>query len=136
MRILCPACSATYDVAETLIGQGRQIRCARCGNDWFALPPKAVPAMSAPPGPVSPVAETLNPASPAPAAIAVPPQGPQATQAPGQPGRRPRAALLLAVAWAASFAVLGAGGYAIWAWREGLVAFWPAAARVYALLAA
>ena len=42
MRIVCPICSAAYEVRETLLVPGRQVRCARCSEEWVplaALPP-------------------------------------------------------------------------------------------------
>lgn len=43
MRIVCPSCSATYEVPDSLVTAGRVVRCARCGADWTPL--AAVPAM-------------------------------------------------------------------------------------------
>jgi len=36
MRIQCPSCSATYDVAAGLLEKPRTVRCAQCGQDWLA----------------------------------------------------------------------------------------------------
>lgn len=39
MIISCPACSSRYDVpAERLAPQGREVRCAKCGHNWFQSP--------------------------------------------------------------------------------------------------
>ncbi len=38
MRIQCPSCAATYEVAAGLLDQPRTVRCAQCGNDWLATP--------------------------------------------------------------------------------------------------
>jgi|SRR6185437_8973134 len=35
MRIVCPACSAAYEVPAALLGTPRPARCARCGNEWL-----------------------------------------------------------------------------------------------------
>jgi predicted Zn finger-like uncharacterized protein len=35
MRIVCPACSATYEVPDALLGAARPVRCARCGQEWL-----------------------------------------------------------------------------------------------------
>ncbi|MCX7933366.1 MAG: zinc-ribbon domain-containing protein, partial [Rhodovarius sp.] len=69
MRLACPACAATYEVPDALVGQGRQIRCARCGHVWFAAPAQA---------PAAPVAGTPTPAAepaatPAPGPAVIPP---------------------------------------------------------------
>ncbi|HST73964.1 MAG TPA: zinc-ribbon domain-containing protein [Acetobacteraceae bacterium] len=35
MRIVCPACSAAYEVPAALLGTPRPVRCARCGSEWL-----------------------------------------------------------------------------------------------------
>lgn len=34
MRLVCPSCSATYEVADAIVPQSGQVRCARCGGEW------------------------------------------------------------------------------------------------------
>jgi predicted Zn finger-like uncharacterized protein len=36
MLIVCPACTTSYRVDPTAIGDGREVRCARCQTTWFA----------------------------------------------------------------------------------------------------
>lgn len=58
MKIVCPACEATYQVPEAVLEQRRAVRCARCGNDWIpgdqprvadaAAPAAAPPQATAP----------------------------------------------------------------------------------------
>jgi predicted Zn finger-like uncharacterized protein len=37
MKIVCPQCSTAYDVTPASLGaEGRQVRCARCQNVWYA----------------------------------------------------------------------------------------------------
>ncbi|MBN9561411.1 MAG: zinc-ribbon domain-containing protein [Alphaproteobacteria bacterium] len=38
MRIVCPACSAAYEVPDALLGSPRPVRCARCGHEWQPEP--------------------------------------------------------------------------------------------------
>ena len=38
MRIVCPACSAAYEVPDALLGSPRPVRCARCGHEWLPQP--------------------------------------------------------------------------------------------------
>ena len=39
MLIACPACQTRYDVPPGALGEnGRTVRCAKCGNSWFAAP--------------------------------------------------------------------------------------------------
>jgi len=52
MRIVCPACTATYDVPDRLLGTGKRLRCARCAHEWAPpemAPPPPPPAVHAPP---------------------------------------------------------------------------------------
>ncbi len=37
MRIRCPSCSATYEVADALLDPPRTVRCARCAHDWIGV---------------------------------------------------------------------------------------------------
>ena len=40
MRLICPNCSAQYEVDTGLIpNEGRDVQCSNCGNTWFELPP-------------------------------------------------------------------------------------------------
>jgi predicted Zn finger-like uncharacterized protein len=37
MKIICPSCQTSYDVSAASLGDGgRQVRCVRCRNVWFA----------------------------------------------------------------------------------------------------
>lgn len=122
MHLACPSCAASYQVPDALIGAGRQMRCVRCGEDWFAVPPgMAREAMEAVAPPI-----IAAPPPPAPAASAEPARPPIAA--------RPRPSLTLPLAWLASAAVWAGAGYALWAMRERLTALWPPIARLYALL--
>lgn len=39
MRINCPSCSASFQVADGALGAtGRKVRCAKCGHVWHAMP--------------------------------------------------------------------------------------------------
>src|SRR5580658_4873354 len=43
MRIRCPSCSATYEVADALLEPPRTVRCARCSEEWMAEPVAEAP---------------------------------------------------------------------------------------------
>ncbi|MBC7430589.1 MAG: zinc-ribbon domain-containing protein [Rubritepida sp.] len=119
MQLACPACAATYQVPDALIGGGRQMQCVRCGEAWFATAPS----------------HTETPASP-PVAPAVPRTAPPAHTLPSEPAiaapiggsRR------LALAWSASIIVWLGGLYALWHARLALAEAWPPIARPYAAL--
>lgn len=40
MRLICPNCSAEYEVDDAAIpDNGRDVQCSNCGHGWFQLPP-------------------------------------------------------------------------------------------------
>jgi predicted Zn finger-like uncharacterized protein len=45
MRIACPSCASSYDIADERVGAGRSVRCARCRDVWFAAPDAAKGAL-------------------------------------------------------------------------------------------
>jgi predicted Zn finger-like uncharacterized protein len=134
MRIVCPSCSAAYDVPDSLVTAGRTVRCARCHGDWAPVAAVPVPV----PEPEVELA-AVEPAVPAPPAVPAIDNGAMLSAArpsamdrlaahPVGPPSRSR----LRLAWAASLVVLillVVGGYA---WRDQIVAAWPPSARMYA----
>lgn len=147
MRIICPACAATYEVPDRLIGGGRSLRCRSCSHAWRVAPEQAVvesppPLTAAPPAPPA--------IQPPPAAIAPPPQAlplappplaaaprrlPQLIDPPlPRPDDRPqRAGPALRLAWAASLLAVLSGVGALWLFSAEISAAWPPAARLYHL---
>ena len=61
MRIVCPTCSAAYDVPPVLLGSvERKVRCAKCQHEWVPKAARDAAAAAPPPSPVpSPPAATL-----------------------------------------------------------------------------
>ena len=42
MRLICPNCSAQYEIDATMIPvEGRDVQCSNCGHTWFELHPAA-----------------------------------------------------------------------------------------------
>ncbi len=135
MRIVCPSCSAAYDVPDSLLPGGRIVRCARCGNEWMpvrAETPAAPPALQEHPA-------SAGPEVPAPPAAAEPPK-PEPASPPrisamdrlaAHPAvlRTPRG---LHLAWAASFLLLALLGWGVYAWRGRIMDHWPPSVRLYA----
>lgn len=40
MRLVCPNCSAQYEIDGSMIpDEGRDVQCSNCGHTWFELPP-------------------------------------------------------------------------------------------------
>ena len=71
MQIVCPHCTTAYDVKPSSLGErGRQVRCTRCRESWFAEP-KPAPAL-----------ETVANAAPD---MAAPPAEPQPPMPPTEP---------------------------------------------------
>ncbi len=46
MRIMCPACTASYDVPDALLGGRRSVRCVRCLREWQPGQPTVAPLPS------------------------------------------------------------------------------------------
>ncbi len=45
MRLVCPNCSAQYEIDGSMIpDEGRDVQCSNCGHTWFELPGPAQPA--------------------------------------------------------------------------------------------
>lgn len=133
MRIACPACDATYEVPDALIGAGRKLRCAKCTREWMAQPPAATPAVPPPAPAVPPATEALapRPATRRPPQIIDPPLPDPAARRQGR-----AAALVLAAAWIGSGLLLGGLLAGAWVFRGPIVEAWPPAARAYLLLGA
>lgn len=72
MKLTCPNCAATYDVADDAIGpNGRKVRCRACGASWHepprvpAIPARPLPVLPQPaPPPVEVATETETPPAP------------------------------------------------------------------------
>ena len=120
MQVACPSCAATYQVPDAMIGEGRQIRCVRCGDSWFATAPR--------PEAVPDVMEALPPVRPLRVETGAPAVEPDRPK----PPRRPRR--LLPLAWIGSLAVWAGGLYVLWVGRTILTDLWPPIARLYLLL--
>jgi predicted Zn finger-like uncharacterized protein len=150
MRIACPSCQATYEVPDALIGDGRMLRCAKCGHDWLVTG-RIAPADTAAPGigpearqPAPAVADAAPVRDPAPGDLPPPTPAqrrpPQVIDPPLPPvrdtGAPRRRVVALWAAWIGSGLILGALGTAAWVYRGPIIEAWPPAARVYLLLSA
>jgi len=50
MIVACPSCKTRYALPDSSVsGEGRQVRCARCGHQWFFTKPAAKPEETAAP---------------------------------------------------------------------------------------
>lgn len=137
MRMVCPACSAAYDVPDSLLSAGRAVRCARCAHQWIpveaAPPPPApapAPAIQPPPWTDGEVIEEVQLEVPE----ALTPETPRFTamdrlalhRANLEPNRLP-----LQIAWAASILVLLLLIAGFLVFRTEIAHVWPASRRLY-----
>jgi predicted Zn finger-like uncharacterized protein len=145
MRIVCPSCSAEYDVPDSLVTAGRVVRCARCGGEWMPVEVGAAERHSVPPSPVQPTMDDPPPVPGEPVPTAAPPpvdgsagaetspRPPSAMDRLALHSARPSSRLRLRLAWLASLAVLAFLGWAAYAWRAEISTAWPPSARMYAI---
>jgi predicted Zn finger-like uncharacterized protein len=124
MRIVCPICSAAYEVRDALLVPGRAVRCARCGEQWVAVEvaPAAPPRAAAePPGSFTLPQQSAD----------APPSVTAMDRLASHPAPLPRASPLLRAAWAASLVVLLLCCWGMIAWRADVMHAWPASTRLY-----
>jgi predicted Zn finger-like uncharacterized protein len=120
MRSTCPSCQSAYDIPDALLGAGRRVRCAACGQTWTVEP--AAPAPGLPRKPPDPdfawVDEPVR-AEPSPAQLRM------------QPLAAPDEHRSHWAAWAATFLVIGLAGAGAVMWRDQIMQAWPPSARAY-----
>ena len=144
MRIVCPACEATYDVPDALLaGRPRVVRCVRCGKEWTPvassiapLPPdEPLAAPLPPPLPLPPLPEPIARPEPRLKPLRARPEFQLAEPLP-EPEEEPvrRSGGRAVVAWVLTILVLAAAGGAAVQWRAQVIAAWPPSERVYAAL--
>jgi predicted Zn finger-like uncharacterized protein len=132
MRIVCPSCSAAYDVPDAHLSAGRIVRCARCGGEWTPVqPPAAPPEVEATPPPAD---EPAPPPARSPETPLAPTPRRSAMDRLAAHPVRPQRSTLLRLAWAASLVLLVLAFGAAFAWRDRIVSAWPPSAHAYAAL--
>ncbi|HEY0525896.1 MAG TPA: DUF3426 domain-containing protein [Stellaceae bacterium] len=118
MIVTCPACSTRYLVDGRALGaNGRVVRCAQCSHTWHQTPPDdmARPVDLASPPNTPDLDDTDRP-----------------VQLPALP--RKRRFPWAAVGWLIFLALLGAATIGTVMARDDIVAKWPPAARLYAMV--
>lgn len=113
MILTCPACATRYMVDPAALGgDGRSVRCAKCGETWKQQVPQDVRPVEDP-VPFTDVPRPIPPGSnlPVPASAV-----------------KPRNAAFLWLGVAAAVLLFAAGAVVL---RDELVGAWPAAARFY-----
>ena len=141
MRMVCPACSAAYEVPESLLPPGRSVRCARCGDQWTPVAPEPPPPPAAPPLPPAvppqphwPDAELVEPENVEPFGQPVSPSFTAMDRLALHRAGAGGSAMPLRIAWAASVLGLLLLVVAAYVWRAELMHVWPASQRIYRAL--
>ena len=140
MRIVCPVCSATYEVSDSLLAPGRTVRCARCEEEWTPVSATPSPPPESALVPVSEPAATpgLEPDDD----LLPPPRQPREGMPPlsamerlaSRPAPLPRGPAGVRAAWGASILLLIVFGWGLIAWRGDIMHAWPPSERLYDLL--
>ncbi|MGH7114761.1 MAG: zinc-ribbon domain-containing protein [Stellaceae bacterium] len=122
MIVTCPACRTRYQVDEQALRRpaGRTVRCAGCGHIWHEAPPIEISR--------GPAAPTID--APRLAPLEMPPR-PAAVIQPRPPRRSrgwTRTGVIVLIFLLVCAVLAGIVG------RGEIVAAWPAAARLYALV--
>jgi predicted Zn finger-like uncharacterized protein len=135
MRVICPACEATYDVPDTLLGgEKRRVRCTRCEYEWeFDAPPPEetgpetdeVPTEIPDEPPEETGAETGEEAPSPPPLVGEKRPHARSAAEPTRPGRGPLLGWILSV-----LIILCAAGAAVH-FRAGIIHAWPPSERAY-----
>jgi predicted Zn finger-like uncharacterized protein len=137
MHIVCPTCSASYEVPDHLMTPGRVVRCSRCNGEWTPVAPEA----PSEPEPLPP-SPSMEPEAPPPPPPAPPPVEPETigvvrrsamARLAAHPAT-PRPSVALRLAWGGSIVVLILLIAMAFAWRSEVIALWPASARAYSAL--
>ena len=147
MRIVCPACSAAYEVEANSLFPGRKTRCMRCAAEWV---PVQKTAAGQPDGgeaphddaraseskeetkkpPVEHPGNAERPVSPPAVTISLPPQ-PSAMERLSAAPARTTGGLPLHLAWAASVVLLLMAVAGLYEWRGTVMQIWPPSTQIY-----
>lgn len=136
MILACPSCGTRYEVSTAAFPpDGRNVRCAKCGHVWHALPEEDVPPpFFTPPEATEPVVFQQPPApvrDPEPQVEE--PEPAYEEEEPPAPPREPwftKKATLM-VGWAGLAAVVLVIGFVASVYRREVVEVWPKSASLY-----
>lgn len=127
MRIVCPICSAAYDVRDDLLSPGRIARCVRCGEEWVPLSgePDAAAESEPEPDPAS-IADATPVFDPRP-----PPRLSAMDRLASHPAVLPQRDSRLLAAWVVSLVLVLGMVVGLVAWRGAIMQTWPPSVRLY-----
>lgn len=148
MILTCPQCATRYQIEDAKFPPGgRNVRCAKCGHQWFQAPPAPepeptveIPARPPPPPAVAPsaaVAPAIREAEPeAPRVTHVPsPPVPPRSQAAPMPARHaPGARTAVAAGWIALGTILLLIVWGGVRYRDAIASVWPRTSSLYAAM--
>jgi predicted Zn finger-like uncharacterized protein len=139
MRIVCPSCAATYEVADAMLVRPRTVRCSRCAREWThdsAQPVAPAAELGTAEPEIAPETPALpKPAEPVPIPLPILVQQAAAEPAAALPAPGPnRSAARLRLAWIASVLLLLILAFLAYRYRAEIQAAWPPSARLFRLL--
>jgi predicted Zn finger-like uncharacterized protein len=129
MILTCPACATRYQADEAKFPpNGRQVRCAKCGQVWHQPGPGAAAESDAEPAPAPPPAAepSVSRARVFAPSVAMPEEQ-------NEPLAR-GAMLTVVVGWIGLIALIAAIGYAAMRYRQEIAVIWPQSAGVYSAM--
>lgn len=148
MILTCPECATSYFVDDGKIGpQGRNVRCASCGERWMAFPDIPSTDLGAAPPPPARTPQKFQPAPAAPAPSAAllaaideaepalrsqAGELPKAFRAKQQAQKTVREAAAAGIVWAGMAAMMLTIAGGAYVFRVDVVKLWPQAASAYA----
>lgn len=134
MRIVCPSCTAAYEVPEARLLPGQPVRCARCGTNWAPLAGPQPTARPAAPQP-SDAGPLPLPQAPSTASDTQPFLAPNPFAGTlERPGARFASGPAVLAGWVVSIAAVVGLCWAAVTWRYDIMHAWPPSERLYSTL--
>jgi predicted Zn finger-like uncharacterized protein len=131
MILVCPSCDTRYFAEDTAVGkEGRRVRCASCGHQWFAKPPEdgAAPA----PEDAGLTREQVERLRQTAAANSASRTGPHSEFRAKEVARRKRNRTMAAwTGWGAGLVIVAGFVAGLVVFRDGVVQAWPQTASLY-----
>jgi predicted Zn finger-like uncharacterized protein len=136
MILTCPACSTRYQADEAKFPpQGRQVRCAKCGQIWHQPGPGAAPEAESESQTAAEAVAASDPVQMSESSLSrTRGFAPATTTAVEREPLARGAMLAVGAGWIVLVAVILAIGYSAVRYRQEISAIWPQSAGVYSIL--